>query len=70
MELGEKLKAARLEAGLSQKALCGDTVTRNMLSQIGSMIPNIFVAKNCQRRAVAVPNNHGAVDIWIKNMRL
>ena len=36
MELGEKLKAARLEAGLSQKALCGDTVTRNMLSQIES----------------------------------
>lgn len=36
MELGEKLKAARLEAGLSQKALCGDTITRNMLSQIES----------------------------------
>ena len=36
MELGKKLKAARLEAGLSQKALCGDTVTRNMLSQIES----------------------------------
>lgn len=36
MELGEKLKAARLEAGLSQRALCGDTITRNMLSQIES----------------------------------
>lgn len=36
MELGEKLKAARLEAGLSQRQLCGDTVTRNMLSQIES----------------------------------
>lgn len=36
MELGEKLKAARLEAGLSQKALCGETITRNMLSQIES----------------------------------
>lgn len=34
MELGEKLKQARLEAGLSQRALCGDTITRNMLSQI------------------------------------
>ena len=34
MELGEKLKAARLEAGLSQRALCGDRITRNMLSQI------------------------------------
>ena len=36
MELGEKLKAARLEAGLSQRELCGDTITRNMLSQIES----------------------------------
>ena len=34
MELGQKLKAARLEAGLSQRQLCGDTITRNMLSQI------------------------------------
>ena len=36
MELGEKIKQARLEAGLSQRQLCGDTVTRNMLSQIGN----------------------------------
>ena len=34
MELGEKIKQARLEAGLSQRQLCGDVVTRNMLSQI------------------------------------
>lgn len=34
MELGEKIRQARLEAGLSQRALCGDTITRNMLSQI------------------------------------
>lgn len=34
MELGEKLRNARLEAGLSQRQLCGDTITRNMLSQI------------------------------------
>lgn len=34
MDLGQKLKAARLEAGLSQRQLCGDTITRNMLSQI------------------------------------
>lgn len=34
MELGEKLKQARLEAGLSQRQLCGDVITRNMLSQI------------------------------------
>ena len=34
MELGEKLKNARLEAGLSQRQLCGEEITRNMLSQI------------------------------------
>ncbi|MBO5317069.1 MAG: helix-turn-helix domain-containing protein [Oscillospiraceae bacterium] len=36
MELGERLRLARLEAGLSQRQLCGDTITRNMLSQIES----------------------------------
>jgi len=34
MELGALLKQARLEAGLSQRQLCGNTITRNMLSQI------------------------------------
>jgi len=34
MELGEKLRQARLEAGLSQRQLCADQITRNMLSQI------------------------------------
>ena len=34
MDLGSKLKQARLEAGLSQRQLCGDEITRNMLSQI------------------------------------
>lgn len=43
MELGEKLKQARQEAGLSQRQLCGDQVTRNMLSQIenGSAHPSM-----------------------------
>lgn len=34
MELGQRLRQARLEAGLSQRQLCGDEITRNMLSQI------------------------------------
>lgn len=34
MALCDKIRQARLEAGLSQKALCGDTITRNMLSLI------------------------------------
>ena len=43
MALGEKLKQARLEAGLSQRQLCGDVITRNMLSQIenGSAKPSM-----------------------------
>ena len=36
MRLGDKLRQARLEAGLSQRQLCGDRLTRNMLSQIES----------------------------------
>lgn len=34
MELGKRILQARLEAGLSQRQLCGETITRNMLSQI------------------------------------
>ena len=34
MSLGEKLRQARLDAGLSQRALCGGEITRNMLSRI------------------------------------
>lgn len=34
MEMGQLLRQARQEAGLSQRALCGDRITRNMLSRI------------------------------------
>lgn len=34
MAIGERIKAARLEAGLSQRQLCGQQLTRNMLSQV------------------------------------
>lgn len=34
MTLGEKLRQARKEAGLSQRQLAGDEMTRNMLSQV------------------------------------
>lgn len=34
MALGELLRQARLASGMSQRELCGDTITRNMLSQI------------------------------------
>lgn len=43
MELGQRIRQARLEAGLSQRQLCGDTITRNMLSLIenGSARPSM-----------------------------
>ena len=43
MELGKRLKEARLAQGLSQRQLCGDEITRNMLSQIenGSAKPSM-----------------------------
>lgn len=43
MELGQRIKQARLEAGLSQRQLCAEEITRNMLSQIenGSARPSM-----------------------------
>ncbi|MBO5836371.1 MAG: helix-turn-helix domain-containing protein [Oscillospiraceae bacterium] len=43
MELGQRIKQARLERGLSQRQLCGEEITRNMLSQIenGSARPSM-----------------------------
>lgn len=47
MELGEKLRLARIEAGLSQRQLCGEAITRNMLSQIenGTAKPSMKTLK-------------------------
>ena len=43
MTLGEKIRTARAEAGLTQRQLCGEEITRNMLSQIenGSARPSM-----------------------------
>ncbi len=55
MALSEKLRQARQEAGLSQKALCADKITRNMLSQIenGLARPSMdtlqYLAKRLER---------------------
>ena len=52
MELGEKLRLARQEAGLSQRVLCGNTITRNMLSQIenGSAKPSMDTLRYLAQR--------------------
>lgn len=43
MQLGEKIRQRRRELGFTQQALAGDTVTRNMLSQIekGKATPSL-----------------------------
>ncbi len=43
MALGQRLRQVRQAAGLSQRQLCGETITRNMLSQIenGSARPSM-----------------------------
>ena len=47
MELGERLRQARINAGLSQRQLCGGEITRNMLSQIEHGACNPSVATLC-----------------------
>lgn len=52
MELGKRLKQARLEMGLSQRQLCGEEITRNMLSQIenGSAKPSMATLEYLAKR--------------------
>ncbi len=46
MKLGEKIRLARLNAGMTQSELAGDFITRNMLSQIenGLAMPSLQTA--------------------------
>ena len=52
MELGEKLRQSRMEAGLSQRQLCEGIVTRNMLSQIehGTARPSMDTLRHLASR--------------------
>lgn len=52
MDLGQKLRQARQEAGLSQRQLCGEEITRNMLSQIenGSARPSMDTLRYLAQR--------------------
>jgi len=52
MELGQKLRQARQDAGLSQRQLCGEEITRNMLSQIenGSARPSMDTLRYLAQR--------------------
>ena len=52
MELSQRIKAARLEAGLSQRQLCAGVITRNMLSQIenGAARPSMDTLSHIARQ--------------------
>lgn len=52
MEIGSKLKEARLALGLSQKQLCGEKITRNMLSLIenGTAAPSMDTLRYLAKR--------------------
>ena len=52
MNLGEKLRLARQEAGMSQRQLCGDRITRNMLSQLenGTASPSVATLRYLAER--------------------
>ena len=76
MHLGEKLRLARQEAGLSQRELCGDWITRNMLSQIenGSASPSVstlrFLAQRLGKPVSFFLEEDGAVSCNLETMEL
>lgn len=76
MHLGEKLRLARQEAGLSQRELCGDRITRNMLSQIenGSASPSVstlrFLAQRLGKPVSFFLEEDGAVSCNLETMEL
>lgn len=79
MELGEKIREARLKRGLSQRQLCAGQMTRNMLSQIenSSARPSMktleFLARQLElpvsyfleEQAVTSPNRQAMTDARI-----
>lgn len=52
MTIGEKIRSLRLAKGLTQAAICGDTITRNMLSRIenGAALPSVTTLQELSRR--------------------
>ena len=73
MELGQKLRQARLEAGITQRQLCGEEITRNMLSQIenGSARPSMqtlqYLARQLGKPVAWFLEEEGAVS---KNLQV
>lgn len=68
MTLGQKIKAARLEKGLTQKEVVGDYITRNMLSKIenDSATPSVRTLEYLAR-ALDLPPGHFLNDAQISD---
>ena len=58
MTLGERIKRSRLDRGMSQKALAGEQITRNMLSQIenGQATPSMKTLQYLAERLDVSPS--------------
>lgn len=68
MTLGQKIKAARLEKGLTQKEVVGDYITRNMLSKIenDSATPSVRTLEYLAK-ALDLPPGHFLNDAQLSN---
>lgn len=68
MTLGQKIKAARLEKGLTQKEVVGDYITRNMLSKIenDSATPSVRTLEYLAR-ALDLPPGYFLNDANVSN---
>lgn len=68
MTLGQKIKAARLEKGLTQKEVVGDYITRNMLSKIenDSATPSVRTLEYLAK-ALGLPPGHFLNDAQISD---
>ena len=53
MTLGQKLKKARLDRGLTQAQVVGDRITRNMLSQLENDLASPSAPSGCARATAA-----------------
>lgn len=71
MQLGQKLKEARLEKGLSQRQLCQNIITRNMLSLIenGSAKPSRSTLQALCAR-LELPLSHFIADAPSENLQI
>ena len=68
MTLGQKIKAARLERGMTQKELVGDYITRNMLSKIenDSATPSVRTLEYLAR-ALDLPTSYFLSDAAVSD---